>query len=380
MSVVHVFLRCLIETYALVLTFSVIITGTLFLAPFFSGTSFYDPQGTGFLIYFPSGLAATLVISLILASIGVFFAIVSDDVVISTTLGSALTFGLATIVGYSPAAIWASVTRGIAMLSPSSIVRVLAGSLSGYNPPTHGTDLASYFGFDATLSSILLALGIFALISLTGLLVSIKFFKINTRQWFEMAEIRIKQGVWESELERQGAHIRIRRGLRIRRAALVGLVTIVLIAGASGTAAYSSMVVEQTTVIFYQSPVGGEQIVLGDWYSFSCNVQPSRYGQRNFLKYDCLVDDWGNAPEEVSVYYSMLNMSSSNFQALNEASRRLLCNYHNRTEGDWGGIMGSWDLEFYSGEFTFVLKVVASENETQPGFMYFWIQLLQEPW
>jgi len=378
-SSIEVFLRCLLETYALVLVFSVIVTSALFLEPYLSRTSFYQPRGTGFLVYLPSALVATFVVSLLLASIGVFFVMISDDVIISNAMGCAVTFGLATMVGYSPGAIWASVTRGIAMLSPSSIVRVFAGSISGYSP-THGTSLASYFGFDATLGSILLALAVLLLISLTGLLVSTKFFKINTRHWSKMSEVHTSAGVWESELERQGVHTGIKHSLKIRRAALAVLVIIVLIIGASGTAMYSSFVVEQTTVIFYQSPEEGEQVVLGDWYIFSCNVQPSRYGQRNFLQYDCIVEDWGNAPEEVSVYYSMLNLSSSDFQVLNETSRRLLCDYDNRTEGNWGGMGGSWDLGFDSGAFTFVMKIFAPENETLSGFMYFWIQLLQEPW
>lgn len=378
-SSIAVFLRCLFETYALILVFSVIVTGALFLLPYLSGTTFYNPRGTGFLIYLPSVLIATLTVSLLLGTIGVFFVSVSNDVLLSTSMGCAVTFGLATMVGYTSGAIWASVTRGIAMLSPSSIVRVFAGSISSYSP-THGTSLASYFGFDATLSSILLALAGLALISLTGLLVSFKLFKTNTLQWAKVVEIHTSAGVWESELERQGVHTRIRHNLKIRRAALVAFVTIVLVVGASGTAAYSSMVVEQETVVFHRSPVGGEQIDLGEWYIFSCNVQPSRYGQRNFLRYDCLVEDWGSAPEEVSVYYSMLNMSSSNFQVLNETSRRLSCSYRNRTEGDWGGLGGGWDLGYYSGEFTFVLKIVAAENETLPGSMYFWIELLQSPW
>jgi len=378
-SSIAVFLRCLSETYALILAFSMTVTGALFLLPYLSGTTFYNPRGTGFLIYLPSVLIATLTVSLLLASIGVFFVLISDEVLLSTSVGCALTFGLATIVGYYPGAIWASVTRGIAMLSPSSIVRVFAGSISGYSP-THGTSFASYFGFDATLSSILLALAVLALISLTGLLVGFKLFKTNTIQWSKVVEIHTSAGVWESELERQGVHTRIRRSLKIRRAALVAFVTIVLVVGASGTAAYSSMVVDHTTIVFHRSPVGGEQIDLGEWYIFSCNVQPPRYGQRIFLRYDCLVEDWGSTPEEVSVYYSMLNMSSSNFQLLNETSRRLSCSTDNETEGDWGGLGGSWGLGYYSGEFTFVLKIVAAENETLQGSMYFWIELLQSPW
>jgi len=374
-----VFLHCLLEVYALTLTFSVIVTIALFLEPLLVRTSFYQPRGTGFLIYLPPALIATLVISTLLAAIGVLFAVVTDDVIISTTMGCAVTIGLATMVGWNSFALWGSVTRSIAMLSPSNLARIFAGSISGYIP-THDTDIASYFGFEASLSSILLSLAVLGFISFAGLLASYRVFRSNISNWSKIAEIRQGTAVWEFELERQGVPKELRHKLRIRRAALVGFIAVFLIVAAFGTASYSTFVLDQTTVLFYRSPGGGEQITLGDWYIFPCNVQPAQYGQRNILKFTCELEEWGTAPEELSYYYSMLNMSSSNFQLLNETGRRSLCSYDNRTEGDWGGMGGHWDLGLDSGSYTFVMKIVAAENETLPGFMYFWIELLQEPW
>ncbi len=374
-----VFLQCLIEVYALTLVFSVMVTIALFLEPLLVGTSFYQPRGTGFFIYLPPALIATSVVSMLLASIGVLFVVVTDDIIISTTMGCAVTIGLAIMVGSNSLALWGSVTRGIATLSPSNLARIFAGSISGY-APAHDTTIASYFGFEASLSSILLSIAILGFVSFAGLLASFRVFKSNMSYWPKITEIRSSTAVWETELERQGVPTKLRHKLRIRRAALAGFITVFLIIAAFGTASYSTFVLDQTTVIFYRSPVGGEQITLGDWYIFPCNVQPAQYGQRNILKSTCELEDWGTAPEELSYYYSMLSMSSSDFQSLNETGRRSLCNYDNRTEGDWGGMGGYWDLGFDSGSYTFVMKIVAAENETLPGFMYFWIELLQEPW
>lgn len=375
----RVFLQCLLEVYALTLVFSVAITVALFLGPLLIGTSIDYPRGTGVLMYLPPVLIATFTVSVLLASIGVLFAVVTDNIIISTTLGCAVTIALASMVGWNSIALYSSVTRGIAMLSPSNIARIFAGAISGYNPAPYAT-ISDLFGFEAILSSILLSLAVLGLISFAGLLVSHRVFRFNMSNWSKTAEIRRIAQVWESELERQGVHTRIRRSLRIRRAAFAGFIIVFLTIAATGTAAYSDFVIDQTTVIFYRSPEGGAQIDLGDWYIFSCDVQPARYGQRNNLRYSCEVEDWGSAPEEVSVYYKMLNMSSSEFQNLNETSRRLLCSYRNRTRGSWGGFGGGWDLGYSHGLYTLVLKIVAAENETLQGFMYFSIELLQRPY
>lgn len=127
---VEVFLRCLVEVYALVSLFSVSIAIALFLEPQIMGVWFRAPAGTGFLIYLLPVLVATLIVSLLLATIGVFLVIVTDDIIISTSMGCALTIGLATAIGWNPRALWDSLTHGIAMLSPHNLARILAGFLS----------------------------------------------------------------------------------------------------------------------------------------------------------------------------------------------------------------------------------------------------------
>ncbi|MHA1390391.1 MAG: hypothetical protein ACTSR9_18395 [Candidatus Thorarchaeota archaeon] len=101
-SSIEVFLRCLLETYALVLVFSVFVSLALFFEPQLVGTTFYDPLGTGYLIYLLPVLTATFVVAFLLATVGVFLVIVSDNILISTSLGCAVTIGLATAVGWNP--------------------------------------------------------------------------------------------------------------------------------------------------------------------------------------------------------------------------------------------------------------------------------------
>jgi hypothetical protein len=376
-SSTEVFLRCMVEAYALIVMFSVSITLALFIEPQLSRVMFYAPTGTGFLIYLLPVLIPTLVVSLLLATIGAFLVVVTDDIIVSTSIGCILSIGLAAAVGWSPDALWQSLTRGIAMLSPSNIVRIFAGLLSGYDPP-HGRTLATYFGFEATAVSVLVSLVLFGVIVFICAIASIKILQRTTSFWSTLQEIRSE--IWETESEHRGKHLKIKRELKIRKILLVSLVIILLLGVAFGTASYKSMVLEETTITFYQSPGGGEEITLGEWYVFSCNVQPPRYGQWNYLRYDCSVVDWGSSPVELSYYCSVLNMSSSEFLLLNETIRESLCYYRNVTRGNWGGFGSAWNLEQDSGFYTCVLKVFATENTSSSGFIHCSIYIRQSPW
>jgi hypothetical protein len=372
-----VFVRCLIEVYGLVLLFSISITSILFLEPQLLGISFHRPLGTGILIYLLPVLTATLVVSLLLASIGILFVMITDDLIISTTLGCVLTIGLATLVGWNAFTLNNSITRGLAMLSPSNLVRIFAGSISGYHPVDDFSG-ALTFGFTATLSSIVFTLILFGLIVFIGLITSIKIFQYNTSR--KMLDSKTKENleIWESEPEPREEHMKIKRRLKIRRLALVSSIIFLLMIMTVGTSSYVDTVVDETTIIFHQSPEGGERINLGEWYVFSCDIQPPRYGLLNIWHYECALEDGVNSPEELSVYYGRVNISSSDFLGLDETSRRNACGFRNITQDDWAlGSTLNMGLDY--GLYSFVMKVVAAENETISGFMYCSIILAQIP-
>ena len=376
-SAIVVFLRCLIEVYSLVLIFSVSITSILFLEPQLVGTSFQRPLGTGFLIYLIPVLIATLVVSLLLASIGVIFVMITDDIIISTIMGCASTIGLATLVGWNAYTLNNSIIRSLAMLSPSNLARIFASSISGYTPVDDLT-IAFVFGFSATLSSIVFALILFGFIIFIGLIVSIKIFQYNTSRKVLDSKTKRNLEIWESEPERREEHAKIKRRLMIRRIALVGSIIFMLSIMTVGTSSYSITVAEETTIIFHQSPEGGERINLGEWYVFSCDIHPPRYGLLNIWHYECDLEDGTNCPEELSVYYGRLNISSSDFLDLNETSRRSACAFRNTTQDDWA-LGSTLNMGFDYGSYLFAMKVIAAENETISGFLYCSIILAQIP-
>jgi len=375
-----VFLRCLAEVYSLVLVFSLIVTGVLFYEPFLVGTMFSQPMGTGFLVYLAPVIIATLVVSLVLASIGVIFVMITNEFIISTAMGSALTIGLATLFGWNSREVFYSAMKVQAILSPSNLVRIFAGKLSNYDPNS-GVSFEYFrsFGFNVSMDSILLVLAMFGSIILVGFIASVKLLQRNSSIWANEREIR-KIGIWETEQEHKQKIVKIRRRIVKRSSVLVSLIIIVLTVATFGTTSYTNLVINNTTVIFHQSPEAGEQINLGDWNIFSCDVQPAQYDLPNIIHYSAGTEDWmiHDCPDELTFFYAMLNMSSLEFQNFNETERRAQCSSLNTTSGTYGR-GGAFSLGSYYGSLTYVLKVIATENETTTGFIYSRIVLYQSP-
>ena len=375
-----VFLRCLAEVYSLVLVFSLIVSGVLFYEPFLLGTRFSQPLGTGFLVYLSPVIIATLVVSLILASIGVIFVMITDEFIISTVMGSALTIGLATLFGWNSREVFYSVMKIQAILSPSNLARIFAGKLSNYDPNSgFPFEYFRSFGFTASMDSIILVLAMFGSIILIGFIAGIKIFQHNSSIWAKEREIR-KIRIWETERDHKEKITKIRRRIVKRSSVLVSLIIIVLIVATIGTTSYTNTVINNSTIIFHQSPETGEQINLGDWYIFSCDVQPAQYDLPNIVHYSAQTEDWmiHDCPDELTFFYAMLNMSSSEFQNFNETERRAQCSSLNTTSGTFGR-GGAISLGSYYGSLTYVLKVIATENETATGFIYSRIILYQSP-
>jgi hypothetical protein len=370
---VEVFLRSLMKMYALVFLFSLLLSVALFYYPLLSGSSSAS--------YLPPVFVATLIVSLFLASIGAIFVMITDEPIVSTSIGCVLTVSLAVLFGWNSRALWDSVTRSLAILSPSNLVRIFAGLLSNYSPDTdYSYEYHEVFGFTSTMNSVVLVLTLFGALIVIGFIVSIKSLQRNSSFWNQERDLR-KVRIWEAEKEYRRNIAGLRRRYVKRSSIVVGLIIIVLAVAIVGKNSYAGMVIQNATFVFHQSPEMGERIDLGEWYIFSCEVQPAQYDLPNILHYSFEIRDWmaHECPSELTFLYSMLNMSSSEFQDCNETERRLQCRARNRTLGEFGGSSGAIDLGLYYGSFAYVIKVIAAENETTSGFLYTLITLYQCP-
>ncbi|MDF1537400.1 MAG: hypothetical protein P1Q69_00645 [Candidatus Thorarchaeota archaeon] len=378
-SPARVFFRRLLEAYILATMFTISSTIVLFIEPIIAGTTFYSPMGTGYLIYLPVVLVSSLAISLILTSIGIFLAVLTDDIILATSVGCAVTIYLATLIGWAPTNLYMSLTRSIAVYSPHNLAKAFAVILSDYEHPS-GHSLSTLIGFEPSWGSILYALCSLVCVSLICITTSIKILQHNSEYWDMTSDSAEAEKVWTSRREGFSTDSvkQLALRLRFRRAGLIIAVGFLLVTMSNVAFSYQNAVREGTTITFHQSPDNGEPIHLGEWYSFSCEVQQTQYDQFYNLYYDCSLINWGSAPSEVTYFYKMLNVTSSEFYAENETARRNLCDSRNVTEGDWGGMGGGWNLEYFPGtSFTYVLKIVATDNETLSGVMMFSIHFYQ---
>ncbi|MGY5859980.1 MAG: hypothetical protein RTU63_11475 [Candidatus Thorarchaeota archaeon] len=365
-----IFLRNLFKVYGLVLLLSVSLSIVFFLEPAITGLRFYDPTGTGFLIYFLPVLLATCVVSLILASFGILLVAITDDIILSTAIGSALTIGVEIIVW------WNSTTGlGLRYLSPQYFTRVLAGRLAGYDPPLDYL-FRRYFGFTTPLSSILVILTIFGILAFISIPISFKIFRHNSSMWGDKTDRSQEIEEWDSKPVPSKEPSKNKRMMIIRRGALVGLIVCLLI-GMTITTDYSTRtLIEQTTYILHESPEGGEEILLGEWYVFSLETAPTPVDIDNYLRYSIDIEDWVNSPDNIEFYYNVVNMSSSEFQSLNETEQRDLL-YHRSLERPEGGYMHGIFAAWHDGPYAFAMKAFASDNETLSGRLYCSIELKQ---
>ena len=370
-GLLEVFLGSLMRVYALVLLLSLCVSLALFYYPLLLRPSA--------IIYLAPVLVATAVVSIILASIGVIFVMVTNEAIVSTSMGCVLTVGLAMLFGWNSRALWWSITRNLAVCSPSNLVRIFAGLLSNYSSDTSPSfEYHGIFGFTATMDTVLLVLALFGVVILIGFVVSIRLLQHNISVWEKEKELR-RIGIWDSEKDHKLGIRGIRRRYLKRSSVLVGLIIIVLAVAMVGKNSYAGVVLEGTTYVFHLSPEMGERIDLGEWNVFPCEVQPPQYDLPILLHYTFEIENYmdHDCPSELTFFYAMLNMSSSEFQSLNETERRLQCNARNRTLGNFGGGGGGIGLGMYYGPFTYVLKVIAAENETASGYLYTRIALYQ---
>jgi len=365
------FLRNLIKVYTLTLGLCISLSIALFLEPVIFGIRFREPTGTGFFIYFLPVLVSTCVVALILVTFGILLVTITDDIIISTLVGSVLTISVEIIVW------WNSTTGGLGLryLSPFYFTKVLAGRLAGYDPPNDYL-FTRYFDFDIPLSSILVILGIFGIIAFTILFGSFKIFQYNSSRWTTKKDGSDDLGTWESIPVLSKEQLTNKRKMKIRRGVLVVLVASLLI-GMTITTEYSTTtLIEQTTHILYESPENGEEILLGEWYVFSCEIVPTQLGLDNYLRYRIDIENWANSPEHIEFYYNMVNMSSADFQNLNETEQRDLL-YHRSLVRPEGGYMHGIFAAWHDGPYAFAMKAFSSENETQIGSLYCSIELKQ---
>jgi len=338
----------------------------------------------------PLVLGASLVVSICLTSIASSLAVITDDWRLCTVLGSVSTIVIAFIAGWniSPSAFNYSRTRNLALLSPHNIVRALTIQLSGYQFES-ANEMVSYVGFVVSIEDIAVALLILGAISIVLLFMGQKVLSKTSTRWTVLEGMIPDRKIWPQSYstEKLQEITRIRRGLKLQRGLTITIVCVLLVSMLGGVSVYTTQIGSSTTIIHYVSPVDGERVPVGSWIIFDVDVSPPYPGLFNLLRFSCDIENWGNASDTLSFYFGILNMSSTDFDLLEESSRldfnmsstdfdlleessRLdLLFSQNRTDTGGSGFGVGKNLEESYGPYVCVLKIVSVADPSENSYI-----------
>jgi hypothetical protein len=363
--------------------FTTIFTLFVFLYPVILVALAYYPVSFDHFVFFPAVLGASLVGSILLALIASSLAVLADDSRACIVLGCLSTLLIAFLGGWNTTpTIWHySLTRNLAFLSPHNIVRALAVLFSGFQ--FESTErMVQYVGFAFSAESLNVALLTLGSISFVLLILGQKVLLKNSDRWAPLGSMPPGREIWPTapSPERSQEITRMRRSLQIQRG-LVTLVVVALIISASvGVQLYASYISGNTAFIHYMSPDDNEELSVGSWNVYDVDVQPPFPGLINSLFIFINVNSWGNASNSLSFYCGIINMSSTEFNSLDEASRLAFCPHPflNRTSEEGAGFGYGETFEESYGPYVCVLLIIADTNPMENSYIEVSLRIVQE--
>jgi len=371
-----------LHTFVITSIFTLIITIIAFLIPIVPGALTYYSVDINYFAFLPSVLAASMFVSICLASIATALASITDDSRICIVLGCVSTIVIAIIADVNPdPRPWHySVTRILAVLSPHNIARAFAVQMSGYQFEST-REMVSYVGFVISVEGLIGTLLILSSISIVLLSVGQRILARNSNRWLILKGMIPKQELWDSSVSAEELQkmTRIRRGLKLQRGLTTMIVSVLLISMFVGGSMYTSNVVNSTTIIHYATPGFTENIPVGTWIIFDVEVPPPYPGLFNFLYFRGTVETWGNASDRLSFYSGILEMNSTEFELLDESSCfGLLSSRLNVTFETFSGCGAAMFMEESYGSYVCVLKIISDSNPSENSYVEGSLRITQE--
>jgi hypothetical protein len=377
------FLTRILHVLIITSVFSVLMVVAVFLYPVVLLLLVYRPPTFGHFAFFPAVLGAALIGSVLLTLIASSLAIFMDDSRLCVALGCVSTLLLAFLGGWNaaPSPFDYSLTRNLAFLSPHNIVRALAITLSGYQFES-ANRMVEYVGFAFSAENLVVPLLLCGSISIVLLIVAQRVLVKNSGRWALLGMMPPRHEIWPStpSPEKSQETARTGRSLRIQRGLTVLMIAVLLVSTSAGLSLYTTNVSNNTTFIHYVSPGDNEEISVGVWNVYEVDVQPPFPGLFNSLFMFIDVNSWGNASDSLSFYCGIVNMSSTEFNSLDEASRLAHCPhpYLNRTSSGHTGFGAGHNLEEYYGPCVCVLLIIADANPLENSYIEASLLIVQE--
>lgn len=350
-----------VHYYALFISYAIL---TMILMTFITIASlvFVIGMRTALAILFllPIILAPTLLISLLLCTIASLIAIALDDWKRSTVIGFLIFVVISFVTGFPRVP---SNYPEIAFINPVHIhaalqIVLISGFQSYYS-----------FGFISpfTFTFVQLFISLIAFFILSGFCYWLagRLFPINLQRWkLEMKTDDLDgQTLLEQDrktLTRLQAEVGTRR--RFTTTFLVLLIILIPILGVSYTTARD----EEWTTVVYESPSGGENIVIGEWKYGSFRGMDSPMNIDLSLGCQGQIHSWSGGSGDVYLNFEYREMTIAEFQAMNETAREdMFGRGWSGSHGSTGSFSTGWQGPVRNENYLWVLRFFDVNGQTE---------------
>ena len=344
-----------------------ILLNTLFMSLISIITLIFSSAHMGYIITLT---ISNFIISIFLSSLSILLIVSFDDIIRGTLGGIAVYYMLGAVMGLTP---FQTFYGQICLYAPYHLYRFVSIIISGVEFETSDT-MRSYMDLFVKPDALIFPLILWITISLMALFLSSILFLRNIKLWGH------RQMTWETP-EVQAEHRQLKRTLpRQQQIAAASVVLYILFMTTINYVGVNYIGTDPMQnpreEIIYQSPVGGEQLVLGIWRYGEVDFSQLYVTNDIYWRFDLEILSWGDAPNNASftLSYKIEKLTIEEFHNLNESEKESLFNSQNLGIGisdldigtGWTSIQTSrehvWASRFTSqnyetGDFTFLVSI-----------------------
>ncbi len=277
--------------------------------------------------HLPGVLVAAFIVSALVCPLMFLIAIAADNTRMSTGFGSTAFIILAFTMGYTQFSVMHDVGS---LYAPYHFYRFLATFLTGYE--FDNSSIMQYYmqinvepiallgpALMWAVISILAAVG-----SLVLLRTDIDFWKHDMTDWGSAERVRKDSAYAASALTDDNMFRQRAAAVRRRKQLIATLLILFFISTMFFN--YATLVAQDNPdpqMVLYQSPFGGESVVIGGWRFGTVEVTPSSSLKADHWVLEATVNDWGEyiGTEGLTLRFGLASVTESEFLAMNETER-----------------------------------------------------------
>ncbi len=325
--------------------------------------------------FLPQLLFVSLLLTLLISPIYALLALSLDSVKLSLLVGLSVSFIILILTGFpgNP-----SRYPEIAFFAPAHLFLALLFISTG----AYGSfSMTAYVGVSFELVNLVVPVIVLSFLMMTGYYGSKKMFIENKQRWLDLRTsdewietgISMKQSTASVSTDNLQESIRCLKERR-RKAITVIMVAVILTSFASY--GYTHARQEESLIVAYESPVGGESVNIGEWIYGSFIGEERSQTEPLYPTLSGRVIDLYGSQVNVTINFAVSQMTMTEFHDLNETELKDTFHYGTSTQGSMTGRFTGIGKDVYQeSEYVWILRIVDANGRTS-GPVNIWFQIV----